>query len=384
MTPYSPSLVKIPQGLEFLADFTQQGYSITGQRVSVSYPIRNGVRSKIPRFGLVVDWNGNPIVENTTMKEFAASFIDERMTTPVVVNPDGNVTVGNSRYVFTNSETLSKTTTERMSRYMTQLVAFGGETVGMTVQQAVAYFGADFTIHSLSYTTPSGQPSGLFALENADMAGIINGQTTYFGWVSAERLLRDCIASNTYTVNRRTGIANYIAGPYKWLKQTSTVADLPAKIVVDTFKRMPVTNSVIPFLVIEGGKVKNNTFVNIQPFAGGQIQNPSGNNFTPTYVLMLTNGGPDQTAGGYSLRAMAQSVVHLTSFDEFSLVALTDGSEGRIDVNTKTIFINPNKKAVVRLEVTQARIGDIMAKTWAVEGAINVQTGQWSRYFEQL
>jgi hypothetical protein len=222
-------------------------------------------------------------------------------------------------------------------------------------------------------------------IDNADENGIINGQTTYFGYVSAARVLADCVLSNFYTYNRKTKSFTYLAGPYPWLKKDATIADLPSKVTIHTYETRPFNNSVFAHLAYEGGKVKGNVFVNKQPFTTDKFQVPSGSSITPTYVLMLTNGGPDQTAGGYVLRARAQSVAHLTSFDEYTITPLEDETkEGYIDITTKTIFINPTKKAIVRLEVTQARIGDIMGKTWSVEGAINLETGEWSKFFERL
>jgi hypothetical protein len=268
---------------------------------------------------------------------------------------------------------------------MTQLVAFGGETVGMTVQQAVDYFGDDFLIHTLSYTTPSGTPSGLVAIENADSQGVINGQTTYFGYVSAARVLADCVLSNFYTYNRKTKAFTYLAGPYPWLKKDATMDDLPSKVTIHTYETRPLSNSVFAYLEYVDGKVKPTIFSNKAPLTTRTLQNPSGATITPTFVLMLTNGGPDQTAGGYSLRSMSQSTAQLASIEEYTVEQLGDvEKEGYIDITTKTIFINPTKKAIVRLEVTGARMGDIMGKTWAIEGAINLETGEWSKFFEQL
>ena len=380
---FSNELVKIPNELGFLTDYTELGYSQSAHLVQGVYPIINGVKQKVPRFLLQVDAGYQPVVQRTTMNEFATAFLSEIAPKNITVDPLGIVTADDAKYTLNNDGTMSKVVSKRPIAYFTSLVAFGGVTVGMTVADALKYFGAEFIIHTLSYTKPDGTPSGLMTLETADPAGKINGQTTYWGYATAERVLKDCIASNMYSRGRRDA-GKFIAGNYPWLRLNSTVDALPSIVTTHGYMKRPMTNSVIPYLYIESGKVKASVFVNKQVYTGGRITNPAGFEFTPTFVLMLTNGGPDQTAGGYSLRARAQSVVHMTSFSEFNLVALTDDREGYIDQATSTIFYNPNKPAVVRLEVTQARIGDIMAKTWAVEGAINVNTLEWSKFYETL
>lgn len=380
---FSNELVKIPSELGFLTDYTELGYSQSGHLVQGTYPIINGVRQKVPRFLLQVDANYQPVIQRTTMNEFATSFLSEVAPKNITVDPLGIVTADEAKYTLNNDGTMSKVIAKRPIAYFTSLVAFGGVTVGMTVADAIKYFGAEFIIHTLSYTNPDGTDSGLVTLENADPAGKINGKTTYWGYAVAERVLKDCIASNMYS-RSRTSMGKFLAGNYPWLRLNSTVDALPAIVTTHGYMKRPVTNSVIPYLYTEAGKVKASVFVNKQVYTGGKITNPAGYEFTPTFVLMLTNGGPDQTAGGYSLRARAQSVVHMTSFSEYNLVALTDDREGYIDQATSTIFYNPNKPAIVRLEVTQARIGDIMGKTWAVEGAVNIQTGVWSKFYETL
>ena len=380
---YSNELVKIPSQLGFLTDYTELGYSQSGHLVQGTYPIINGVKQKYPRFLLQVDAAYQPVVQRTTMKEFATSFLSEIAPKSIEVQTDGVVVADNAKYVPNADGTLTKTISESPLAYFTMLVAYGGTTVGMKVSDAVAYFGADFAIHTLSYTDANGQPSGLVTLDKADPNGIINGQTVYWGYVSAQRVLRDCISTNKYSTSK-SSMGKFLYGNYPWLKLNSTIADLPKQITIHGYTKQPKTNSVIPYLVLENGKVKNNTFVNKQVYTGGTITNPAGYDFTPTFVLMLTNGGPDYTQGGYSIRARAQSVVHLPSFTEYNVVALTDDREGYIDQATSTIYYQPSKPAIIRLEVTQARIGDIMGKTWAVEGAVNIQSGVWSKFYETL
>lgn len=390
--PYSPQLVKIPAGLEFLADYTETSYVQSGHLVSGVYPTIKGIKQTRPFFLMQMNVNGTPLSQNVTMNEFATAFLSEKAPTSISTPSEGVVQADESRYTMAADGTMTKVVAIKPEKYFCQVNAFGGLTVGKKVSEAAAILGPDFEIHILSYTkpetitkeNPKGEDSGQVYMKDADPNGIINGQTAYWGYVTAARVFADCKAMNMYSTSRRNRGA-FMAGQYPFIRNINdTIEVLPPSITIHYYTKRPKTNSVIPFLRYENGKVINNTFVNKLPYDGGVISNPAGNDFTPTFVLMLTNGGPDQTSGVYSIRSRAQSVVHLRSFDEFSVVSLNDGRDGYIDEVGKTIYINPSKPAIVRLEVTQARIGDIMAKTWAVEGAINLQTGVWSKFFETL
>jgi hypothetical protein len=396
---YSNELVKIPSELGFLTDYTQTGYSYQGNQIQVSYPIVNGVKQTTPRFTFRVDINGVPPKTDTIMTEFATAFLSEGAPPKVVsVTEAGTIlqefdaSYGQFLpYTFTlNATGAVKSTSFKPIKYFVKLVAFGGKTVGMTVQEAIAHLAPDFEVFILSYTKPDGQPSGLVYAKDADPNGIINGQTVYDGYVTLERVIKDCIASNTYSVNRRTGVVKFVGGLYKDIPRDCTVDTLPEKYftkIVHNYTQRPNCNSVFVYLTLQDGKVKNNSFINKQVYSPSiKVYNPSGAEITPLWVVSLVNGGPDFAPGGYSIRAMAQSVVWSNSFDEFTLVELTDlTKEGYIDANTKTVYYRPDKKAVLRVELMQAaQNNNPMAKSWGVEGAINLQTGAWSKFFEIL
>lgn len=396
---YSNELVKIPNEIGFLTDYTQTGYSYQGNLIQSFYPIINGVRQTTPRFTFRVDVNGMPVKTDTTMTEFATAFLSEAAPPKVLSSTETSVVLQeydasqgqNLSYTFTpNATGAVKSTSFKPSKYFVKVAAFGGKTVGMTVQQAIAHLAPDFEVFVLSYTKPDGQPSGLIYAKDADPNGIINGNTFYDGYVTLERVIKDCIASNMYNVNRRTGVATFVGGSYKDIPRNCTVDTLPEKYftkIVHNYTKRPNCNSVFVYLTLENGKIKNNSFINKQVYAPGvKVYNPSGAEITPLWVVSLTNGGPDFAPGGYSIRARAQSVVWSNSFDEFTLVPLTDlTKEGYIDANTKTVYYNPSKKCVLRVELMQAaQNNNPMAKSWGVEGAINLETGAWSKFFETL
>jgi hypothetical protein len=396
---YSNELVKIPGELEFLTNYTQTGYSYQGNQIRVSYPIINGVKQTTPRFTFRVDINGVSPKVNTTMTEFATSFLSEAAPPKVVSVTEAGIVLKefdasynqNLTYTFILNETSAvKSTSFKPSKYFVKLVAFGGETVGMTVQQAIAHLAPDFDVFVLNYTKPDGEGSGLVYAKDADPNGIINGQTIYDGYVTLERVIKDCILSNTYSVNRRTGVVKLVGGLYKDIPRDCTVDTLPEKYftkIEHNYTQRPNCNSVFVYLTLQDGKVKNNSFINKKVYSPTvKVYNPSGAEITPLWVVSLVNGGPDFAPGGYSIRSMSQSVVWSNSFDEFTLVELTDlTKEGYIDATTKTVYYRPDKKAVLRVELMQAaQNNNPMAKSWGVEGAIDLKTGAWSKFFETL
>lgn len=394
MSNYSNNLVRIPDEIGFLTDYTQTGYTYQGHLVRAVYPIINGVKQKTPRFIFAVDGSNNPVSQFTTMTEFATAFLSE-VAPPRMLSSDGVTTVleeydasfaKNIQYSFVQGAGVAtKATAFKPERYFTKLAAWGGRTVGMTVEQAMAHLAPDFEVHILSYTKPDGTPSGLVYASDADPNGIINGQTFYDGYVTLERVVSDSLASNMYTTNRRTGVTRYMAGPYKDLVGF-TAATLPEKYhtkITHNFVTRPNSNSVFVHLLLEDGVVVNNTFVNKQPYVqGDKVFKPSGEEVTPLWVLSLVNGGAPQTSNGIALRAMAQSVVWGPIFNAFN-VETTEG-DGYIDVETNTVFYNPNHKAILRVELMENFQNNPMSKVWGVEGAINLVTGEWSKFFEQL
>jgi hypothetical protein len=389
---FSPELVRIPNELNFLTDFIQTAHYSSNLVIGTHNKSTKTVTDSTGKVKSTVSvWNPRFVLSNrsgfltatgseTTSVDLASAFIEYEVA-PVITVEGSSIKVLNDTYIKVG-DSLTKIYNGQPKNFDVT-INVGSSLKNKTLQEIIDYFGNDFIISEV--TTPG---TSFFNVDVVNKSTVMTDICQLKGKVTIARVLADCIASNIYDKKGK-----FLAGPYPFLKQTSTIDDLPKFTTTTTYKKGEVNQltSLFVYLQVENGKLINNTFVNKSLYneVTYPIKNPAGYNFTPSYIIKLQNEPkiPYQVEVGGSKVGMGDTNgwLQVRSFDEMDIVELTDlTKDGYIDVDNKTLYINPSKKCVFRVEFTQANLGDPFAKTYGYEGAINYQTGKWSKFHYTL
>jgi hypothetical protein len=230
-TEYSPDVVRIPKELEFLTDFiTTAVYTsniVVGKTTQTSKTTTtNGVTtSSVVSTHRFVLSNKDGYLSAAGHKEnavdLATAFIEYQTPPTITVVSPSQIKVNDITYNYT-ADLVTSVENTKPTKFMVNIFA-DAELKGMTVQQVMDFFGTDFQITSLSLpgTTP-GTTTGQYIINEVDKSTVLSSQCVIFGYVSIDRVLRDCIATNIYNSKGKL-----LVGPYPFLKKDSTVADLP-------------------------------------------------------------------------------------------------------------------------------------------------------------
>ena len=396
-TQYSSDIVRIPKELEFLTDFiTTAVYTsniVVGKTTQISKTTTTAgvTTSSIVSVHRFVLSNKDGYLSAAGHKEnavdLASAFVEYQTPPTITVISPSQIKVNDITYNYT-ADAVTSVENTKPRRFMVNMFA-DAELKGMTVQQIMDFFGTDFQITSLSIPgTTEGTATAQYPIDKVDKSTLLSPKCLIFGYVSIERVLRDCIASNMYNAK-----GQLLVGPYPFLKKDSTVEDLPPFQYTRTYKKAAAgqLSSLFPYIKVENNKLINNTFVNKKLYkeATYPMNNPAEFPFTPTWIVILHN----QPETPYAVTIMGTKVtmgdangwLHVTSFDEMNIVELTDpNQDGYIDQASNTIFINPNKKCVFRVVYSQAKLGNVFDKTYGYEGCLNYKTGVWSKYLERV
>jgi hypothetical protein len=351
--PFSLDKVHIPNELGQLTQMISTKTTSTGKVVStwIRRTSKGKTESK-PVFMYTREIGPNDVITAVDLATASLEQTDEVITQNVNV-----VQFGETVYTFNPSGGCTRVNVIDAASIPQRVLlnGVGTPTLNKPLSQQLTIVGSGFTP---THYTKSG--TGFF--EYIPGVSDIDTAVSVLGYVTRQRIIQDC-----QFAQMRSPKGAVLTNPYPYTNPN----DLTVTYTTE-YKRgsEDQIRSVFPYLVKAGNVIYNNTWVNGKLYNEvGPLKNAAGYAFSPTWIIRLCNQPPlpsvltdsDYVNG----TGFVNQRIQLRQFDQMNIATTT--AEGYIDERSNTIYYNPNKRCIVWVQYSNARMGDPNAKTYNYE-----------------